>query len=69
METYAPKIVTIAQMQQAVARVKEKYSRQLDGEMSLSGTVRQIHHTGGKVEAADEIFTEIYTEFLKLIYA
>lgn len=69
MPDYIAKQPTVADLVQAIDELRTRIIRQYNGELSLADTDRQIIRVGGKTEAAEEIFSELYLQIDKIFQA
>jgi hypothetical protein len=68
-EDYTAKDIRPPAILAAINLVKARYSDQLDREIVLASTVRELNQVDGKVKALEHIFTELHSEISKLIIA
>ena len=69
MPDYIAKQPTAADLVQAIDELRARIIRQYNGELSLADTDRQIIRVGGKIEAAEEIFSALYLQIDKIFQA
>lgn len=67
LEPYTVKDVRPPDILEAINRVKNKYSDQLDGELALAASLKAMHEVSGKVKAFEHIFMELHSELSKLV--